>query len=109
MQYSDIDTLVSHQQQTEITNSYNEPVYTYPVLSSFWAKHIDAKLSETMRAQEIGARVDAHFVVRSSPETLAVKPQDRLAVEGGLVYDVIGSRALDRGQWLEIHGSARSD
>lgn len=109
MRYSDCDTLVSHQQQHETTNSFNEPVYTYPVVSSFWAKQIDARLSETIRAQEIGASIDAHFVVRSSPETLAVAPQDRLSVEGGLVYNVVGFRKLDRGRWIEIHGSARTD
>lgn len=88
---------------------FNEPVVTYPLFVTVWAKRTDASAGEAHRAQEVGAEITAHFAVRYSPETATITPKDRLQLEGGLTYNVTGITELKRNQWLEIHAAARTD
>ena len=91
------------------TSAYNEPVYSYPLQSTVWAKRIDASSGEQMKAREVKAEVTAHFVVRYSPQTSILDPTWRVQVEGGLTYDVTGVRELARNKWLEVHAVARAE
>ena len=90
-------------------DAYNAPVPTHAVSATIWAARKDASLGESLRAREVAASISAHFTVRHSSETAAIKPEDRLQLEGGLTYDIIGVRELERNRWLEIHAVARTD
>lgn len=90
-------------------SGFNEPVITYPLFTTVWAKRTDASSGEAHRAQEVAAEITAHFAVRYSPETATITPKDRVQLEGGLVYNITGVTELQRNRWLEIHAAARTD
>jgi SPP1 family predicted phage head-tail adaptor len=104
-----LDTRIEILRAVTTTSSYNEPVAAFTSYVTVWAKRIDASMGESFRAAEVGAKITAHFVVRYSPETATVTPLDRIKVEGGLTYDIVGVRELLRNEWLEIHAVARAD
>jgi head-tail adaptor len=73
------------------------------------AAKADLTDGERWRAGEVQAHVTTRFVVRWSPFTSAIVPQDRLTCEG-LEYEIVGIKeGAGRRQWVEITCAARND
>lgn len=89
--------------------THNEQIEEFTAGESFWAARKDATVGERARASEIAAGIQVFFTLRYSPESAAIVPQDRLSLEGGLTYDVIGIRELQRNKWLEVQCGTRTD
>lgn len=105
-----LDRLATHLVRTVVgTSAYNESQVAFVATSEFWVQRTDASVGERLRQAELSATVDAFLLARYSPETAAVLPQDRISIEGGDTYEVLGVRELQRGQWLEFRAVARAD
>jgi SPP1 family predicted phage head-tail adaptor len=64
---------------------------------------------ERWRAGEVQAHVTTRFVVRWSPFTSAIVPQDRLTCDDR-EYEIVGVKEGEgRRQWVEITCAARND
>lgn len=104
-----LDHRITRQVRSLTAGDYNEQIETFTPGATVWAHRKDATIGEQSRASEIAAQVSVFFTVRYSPETVAIVPQDRITLEGGLTYNVIGTRELARNEWLELQCVARSD
>lgn len=88
---------------------YEEEIVEFVQGATVWAKRIDVSAGEAFKAKEVGAEITVHFVVRYSPETVAINAKDRIRLEDGLTYDITGKRELQRNRWLEFHAVARAE
>lgn len=68
----------------------------------------DVSDGEKLRAGELMAEIMARFTIRSSDFSREITAKDRLQ-SGGLTWDIVGMKQLDRGRWLEITAEARAD
>lgn len=109
MQAPNLDHVVTINRLTGAENAYHEHDGSFAPYVTVRASCQDASAGESWRSAEVGAQIDAHFIVRSSPETATITPRDTLTLEDGKTYNITGIRELERNRWLEIHGSARPD
>lgn len=89
-------------------NEFNEGVPTWSTLVEVWAARDDASASESYKAAAVDAKITARFLVRSSPETRAVTPIDRIEA-AGKTYNIVAAREVKRNEWLEFDAVARAD
>lgn len=104
-----LDHRITRHVRSLVAGSYNEQVETFTPGLTFWAARKDATIGEQARASEIAAQVSVFFTVRYSADTAAIVAQDRIALENGLTYEVIGTRELERNRWLEVQCVSRAD
>lgn len=104
-----LDHVITINRLTGAANTYNEKAATFAPYITIRSSRQDASAGESWRSAEVGAQIDAHFVVRNSPETETITAKDTLTLEDGKTYNIVGIRELDRNRWFEIHASARPD
>lgn len=105
-----LDRLIVIQRATPAPNEFNEPIETWNVLATVYARRTDASASEQYRAQEVGAEITTRFLIRHSLQVKDVNPRDRIEYDGRS-YNITGVRQLKdtRDQWLEIDTVARAE
>lgn len=91
-----------------ITNGPLGQTETWATIATVWASRRDVSDGEKAAAGTAISTVAARFVVRSTPDTRAIRPADRLA-EGRLTFEIVGIKELGRADWLEITAQARLD
>lgn len=104
-----LDHVVTINRLTGVANAYNEQTLAFAPFITIRSSRQDATAGESWRSAEVGAQIDAHFVIRHSPETETITAKDTLTLEDGKTYNIVGVRELERNKWIEIHASARPD
>jgi SPP1 family predicted phage head-tail adaptor len=101
-------------QPTETTNSSNEAVQTFAVLTTVWAEKHDISDGEKLRAQEVGSSITTRFRIRWSEALSAMTPKWRVRLKGRTTaqdrdFEVTGLKEINRREGLEITATARTD
>lgn len=98
----DCDITIRRYQQTG-TDPLNTPIYDWADFITDRAKRRDASSREKFAAGQVGASLSTYFVVRSSPETRTITPEDRLVHEGR-TYNITDVKEANEGRlrFLEI-------
>jgi SPP1 family predicted phage head-tail adaptor len=91
-----------------VRNAFNENVEGWIAFAEVGAKVTDATAGEAYRAQEVGAQISAHFIIRWSPEVADVNPRDRILFNGRQ-YNITIVRDFERQEWREIDAVARAE
>lgn len=101
-----LDRRITIERATSIPNEFNEPVETWATLATVWAERKDSSdmvKTELLGAEQVGAFLLSHFVVRSSSTTKTVTPADRIAYDGH-IWSIKGTKetAEGRNRFIEI-------
>ncbi|WP_406871619.1 head-tail adaptor protein [Aminobacter sp. P9b] len=102
-----LDRRITIERATSVPNELNEPVETWVQLVTVWAQRKDSsdmvKTELLGGAEQVGAFLLSHFVVRSSSTTKTVSPVDRIAYDGH-VWNIKGTKetAEGRNRFIEI-------
>lgn len=104
-----LDHRITIERDTPTTGPFNEPVPSWAPLLTCWAARRDSSAGEQYRAAEVAAKLDCRFTVRYSIETAEVTAKDRIVLENGPTFDIVGIRETMRNEWLEIDCVARPD
>lgn len=81
---------------------------TFEVFAEVWAGEHDVSTAESMRAQEVGAQLNARFTVRYSEISARVDARFRI-LYNGKEYNITGVRNLGRNTWIEIDAVIRAE
>lgn len=101
-----LDRRITFERATSVPNEFNEPVETWTTLATVWAQRKDSSdmvKTELLGAEQLGAFLLSHFVVRSSSTMKTVTPADRIAYDGHL-WNIKGTKetAEGRNRFIEI-------
>ena len=106
----DLDRRITIQRATVTLNEFNEEIETWGDLTTVWAKKTDAGGAESLRAQEVGAQIDARFLIRYSSDVSDVNPYDRIVYKGRSYNITHVIEVMDTtNQWIELSTAARAD
>ena len=97
-----LDHRVTIRRLAAVRGDYNQPLEQYTDFYVCSAERHDLFVTEQLRAREVGAQITARFTVRYSSETASITAADRLKLEDGLEYNIVGVREAERNRWLEI-------
>ena len=106
----ELDRSIAVQRATVVYNDFNEPVETWEDLVTVRARRRDVSDGEKFAAGQIGASIMARFVIRSSTETRAIIPSDRLIHEDD-TWSIQGIKEMNEGRFrfLEITAARDAD
>lgn len=101
-----LDRRITIERFTPTRNEFNEPVETWATLATVWAQRKDSSdvvKTELLGAEQMGAYLLTHFVVRSSSVTKTVTPVDRINYDGH-TWNIKGTKetAEGRNRFIEI-------
>ena len=96
------------QRATVAPNGFNELVETWSTLQTVWAERNDVSTGERLRAQEVGAELTRHFVIRWSATVADLNARDRL-IYAGVVHQITGVKEQLMNRKLEIDAVERSE
>lgn len=108
MEAGKLDRRIQILRASKTTNSLNEEIETWPVLTTVWAAKRDVSDGERMRAQEVEAEITTRFTLRWSSAVADVNPKDRV-LYAGKTYDIFSVKEIGRRDGIEITATARSD
>lgn len=99
----ELDRRITFERASSVPNAFNEPVETWAPFLTVSARRQDASDGEKMAAEQVGASLRSRFVVRSSAQTRAVKPVNRIAYDGA-IWNIEGIKetAQGRRRFLEV-------
>lgn len=103
-----LDHRITIERDTPTTGPFNEPVPSWAPLFTCWAARRDSSAGEQYRAAEVAAKLDCRFTVRWDVGR-EVTPKDRIVLEDGPTFDIVGIRETVRNEWCEIDCVARPD
>ncbi len=104
-----LDHRITIERAVMTTGPFNELVPTWGEYITVSASRWDSSASESLRAAEVAAKLDCRFTVRYSIETATVTAKDRVTLENGPTFDIVGIRETQRNEWLEIDCVTRPD
>lgn len=104
-----LDHRITIERATFTAGAFNAPVPAWGEYVTVSAARRDASAGESLRAAEVAAKLDCRFTVRFSPEIATVTAKDRIVLEGGPTFDIVGVRETKRNEWVEIDCVARPD
>lgn len=107
MQAGNLDRRITVERKT-VSNTPLGATETWVKLATIWASRKDVSDGEKATSGTDISTVASRFVVRSTPDTRAFRPADRL-IEGRLTFEIVGIKELGRADWLEITAQARLD
>ncbi|MDF1606958.1 phage head closure protein [Hoeflea sp. YIM 152468] len=98
-----LDRRIVIERATVTYNALNEPVKTWAAYARIWAARKDVSDGEKLAGGQVGASLSSRFTVRSSSESRAIKPSDRVNHDGG-IWSIFGIKetADGRRRYLEI-------
>lgn len=109
MAAGELDRRIVIERATVTHNALNEQVETWDTYATIWAKKTDVSDGEKNAAGQVGAFLVSRFMIRSSPATRAIKPNDRIRFEG--LWNIQGLKETQRGRnrFLEITAAKDAD
>lgn len=107
MNPGNLDRRIKVERKT-VTNGPLGATETWALMATVWASRKDVSDGEKAASGTAISTVASRFVVRSTPDTRAIRPADRLT-EGRLTFEIVGIKELGRADWLEITAQARLD
>lgn len=108
MRAGPLDRRISIERYSTTYNEDNEPVSAWAEVAKRWASKQDVSDGEKIRAAEVGASVTTRFQVRWDSVTETITAADRLVYDGQ-VYEIAGTKELNRREGIEITASRQND
>jgi SPP1 family predicted phage head-tail adaptor len=108
MESGKLDRRITIERANTTKNSDNEPVTAWAELAKRWASKKDVSDGEKIRAAEVGATVTTRFQVRWDSVTKTITGADRIVYDGQ-VYEIEGTKELERREGVEITASRQND
>lgn len=108
MEAGRLDRRISIERLSTTYNAHNEPVTAWAELAKRWASKKDVSDGEKIRAAEVGATVTTRFQVRWDSVTETLTAADRIVYDGQ-VYEIEGTKELERREGIEITASRQND
>lgn len=109
MRATDLDRRITIERFVETgRNVFNEPIYNWTSVGSFWARRRDASDGERQASGTVDSFLMSRFVVRSNSVTRIVTPVDRI-VHGGVIWNIKGVKEADEGRFRFIEITAVRD
>lgn len=102
-----LDRRITVERKT-VTNTPLGQTEAWATIATVWASRRDVSDGEKAASGTAISTVASRFVVRATPDTRAIRPNDRLT-EGRLMFEIVGIKELGRNDWLEITAQARLD
>lgn len=104
-----LDRRITIERATTTANALNEPVQTWAPYGVFSAGRSDVSDGEKAASDQVGAFRVSRFVLRCSPDTLGIRPTDRIVYNGLWNIHGIKETADGRNRFLEITASLSVD
>jgi SPP1 family predicted phage head-tail adaptor len=103
-----LDRRIIIQRATRTTDAMNSVIETFATLATVWASVQYVSDGERAKSGQLNSSRVARFQIRYSSTVALVNPKDRILFDG-LIYDITGTKELERREGLELTAATRID
>ncbi|AHK42213.1 putative phage head-tail adaptor [Ensifer adhaerens OV14] len=106
MRIGELDRRITVERAIRTTNEFNEPVEIWAKFITVWARRKDSSdrfQTEMLGAEQVGAFLFTHFVIRCTSSAKTVTPTDRINYDGH-IWNIKGTKETSEGRnrFIEI-------